>query len=181
MIENENNMVYFIGKFKDQGYTDSYTIEDGQLISTISGEVYNEEDFTIDAACKFDITNNGIDEQHLFSISTKNGKGIYIDLFGNSLFDYYGLLERKFKGVETQKHIVEEDHKLKYGLPKIYKDEFEINPERFELRIGFPDFPTCPFDNTFSMLGYDKANKEYVWLVTSIIKDQRLQTNHYKK
>jgi hypothetical protein len=35
--------------------------------------------------------------------------------------------------------------------------------------------PACPFGNSFKALGYDRISKEYVWLVTSIIKDKRLE------
>lgn len=180
MIANENNIVDFIVKFKGQGYTDNFIIEDEKLKSTITGETFTMDEFVIDAACRFDITENATDEQHLYSVTTPKGKGLIVDLLGNYLFDYYDLFEPKFKGVEVQKHIVEEEKENKYGLPKIYKAEFETNPERFELRIGYPDFPKCPFDNTFSMLGYDKANKEYVWLVTSIIKDKSLKRVYYE-
>jgi hypothetical protein len=46
--------------------------------------------------------------------------------------------------------------------------------ERYVLREGFPDFPPCPFGQSFSILGFDTAEQEYVWLVTSIIRDPRL-------
>jgi hypothetical protein len=41
--------------------------------------------------------------------------------------------------------------------------------------------PACPFGNSFKALGYDKTKKEYVWLVTSIIKDERLNKNEFTK
>ena len=148
MIANENNMVNFMLKFKKQGYTDNYTIENGQLKSTQTGEFIKEEDFKVDFACQFDITENATDQQYLYSISTPKGKGLLVDILGNYLFDNY-------------------------------KAEFEEDPNRFVLRTGFPDFPTCPFDQTFSMLGYDNKNKEYVWLVTSIIRDKRLKRIEY--
>jgi hypothetical protein len=160
MIANENNMVNFMLKFKKQGYTDNYTIENGQLKSTQTGEFIKEEDFKVDFACQFDITENATDQQYLYSISTPKGKGLLVDILGNYLFDNYELLEPKFENIEIQSHLVED-------------------PNRFVLRTGFPDFPTCPFDQTFSMLGYDNKNKEYVWLVTSIIRDKRLKRIEY--
>ena len=133
----------------------------------------------MDFACQFDITENATDQQYLYSISTPKGKGLLVDILGNYLFDNYELLEPKFENIEIQSHLVEEELERKYGLPKIYKAEFEEDPNRFVLRTGFPDFPTCPFDQTFSMLGYDNKNKEYVWLVTSIIRDKRLKRIEY--
>jgi hypothetical protein len=63
----------------------------------------------------------------------------------------------------------------RYGLRKVFKEEFDGEPERFVLRIGFPDFPPCPFGHSFSMLGFDTAEQSYVWLVTSILRDSRLE------
>ena len=68
----------------------------------------------------------------------------------------------------------DQDAPSKHGLRKVYKNEFEREPERFVLREGFPDFPACPFGGTFSILGFDTAEQSYVWLVTSIIRDSRL-------
>jgi hypothetical protein len=33
----------------------------------------------------------------------------------------------------------------RYGLRKVFKEEFDEDPERFVMPIGFPDFPPCPF------------------------------------
>ena len=59
-------------------------------------------------------------------------------------------------------------------ISKVFKDEFHRDPERYVLREGFPDFPSCPFGGGFSILGFDTAEQDYVWLVTSIIRDPRL-------
>lgn len=67
----------------------------------------------------------------------------------------------------------------KYGVQKVYKAEFNEDPDRYVLRKGFPDFPECPYGESFSMLGYDTHDKRYVWLVTSILKDERLHTDTY--
>jgi hypothetical protein len=65
----------------------------------------------------------------------------------------------------------------RYGLRKVFKEEFDGDPERFVLRIGFPDFPPCP---SFSMLGFDTAEQSCVWLVTSILRDSRLERVPYQ-
>lgn len=175
MIGNENNLVDFIEKFRNDGYSDYYTVENKHLKSVTTGEVISDNNFNIDVACKFDITENATDQQYLFGINTPKGKGLLVDLLGNYLFDNYELFDEKLEKIEIESHLVEEEKDLKYGLPKIYKVTFEENPERFELREGYPDFPTCPFDQTFKALGYDKKKEEYVWLVTSIIRDKRLK------
>ncbi|GGC76085.1 hypothetical protein GCM10010994_38090 [Chelatococcus reniformis] len=63
---------------------------------------------------------------------------------------------------------------------RLFKEEFNGDPGRFVLRIGFPDFPHCPFGQAFSMLGFDTAEQSYVWLVTSIVRDSRLERVPYQ-
>jgi hypothetical protein len=62
----------------------------------------------------------------------------------------------------------------RYGLRKSYNNEFDRDPERYVLRVGYPDFPECPFGESVSVLGFDTAKQTYVWLVTSILRDPRL-------
>lgn len=62
----------------------------------------------------------------------------------------------------------------RYGLRKIYKSEFAQDTERFVLRIDLSDFPPCPFGHSFSVLRFDTAEQQYVWLVTSIMRDSIL-------
>ncbi len=66
-----------------------------------------------------------------------------------------------------------------YGMRKVLKEEFD--PARYILKKGFPDFPSCPYGNTFKMLGYDVETKEYVRLASSILKDKRLKTLKYEE
>ncbi len=73
------------------------------------------------------------------------------------------------------------NQELKYGMPKVLKSEFDKNPERYELRKRFPDLPACPWGNSFSMMGYDRQENTYVWLVKSIIKDDRLTVIEYSE
>jgi hypothetical protein len=63
--------------------------------------------------------------------------------------------------------------KRQYGMRKILKDEFD--PDRYILRVGFDDFPSCPFGHTFKALGYDLKERVYVRLASSILKDPNLQ------
>lgn len=77
-------------------------------------------------------------------------------------------------------YVSEAEPVYKYGVRKVLKAEFNIEPGRYELREEFPDFPYCPFDNRFTILGFDKKNQEYVWLVTSILRDKRLKKISYQ-
>lgn len=115
------------------------------------------------------------------SIPKKEIKGILIDVFDtlSSLED--NSVIHKILSTETTVLTHEDSHPdLKFGfLPKVHKSKFNEAPHRYELRMHFPDFPACPFAQNFSMLGYDNKLKEYVWLTTSILKDERLSTVHY--
>ena len=75
--------------------------------------------------------------------------------------------------------MVTEDKDLKFGVPRVHKADFNANPDRYELRKGFPDMPACPYGNSWSALGYDKEPEPYVWLVSSILKDERLMTKEF--
>jgi hypothetical protein len=89
------------------------------------------------------------------------------------------LTERLAENRHTE--LVEDgDVPSRYGLRKVYKDEFDRDPERYVLRIAYPDFPECPFGQSFSMLGFDTAEQTYVWLVTSILRDSRLKRIPYQ-
>ena len=106
--------------------------------------------------------------------SRDRAKGLLIDAF--DVFDEIcqrDLSERLLEHRETAP-AGDEDVPSKHGLRKVYKAEFDREPERYVLREGFPTFPACPFGGAFSILGFDTAEQTYVWLVTSIIQDPRL-------
>lgn len=71
---------------------------------------------------------------------------------------------------------------FKFGyLPRVHKDKFDKDSNRYVLRRGFPDFPNCPFGGDFLMLGYDTKLKIYVWLSKSIIKNKDLNVIQYER
>ena len=74
----------------------------------------------------------------------------------------------------------EDDVLMRYGVRKVSRREFGADPERYILRIGYPDFPDCPFGESFSMLGFDTAEQTYVWLATDILRDDRLVRVPYR-
>jgi hypothetical protein len=174
----ENNLLGAVNELRAKGFNDEFLVEKNTVKSTKTGKVYSEDDFIISHAYRFDITENAVDTQNLYVIETADGKGLLIDILGNYL--YTPNLPGAANVGNTVESYVCEDQPMKYGMEKIYKARFDENPGRYELRRGFPDFPACPFGNSFSMLGYDKTDKKYVWLVTSILRDKRLQEVHYQ-
>jgi hypothetical protein len=138
------------------------------------------EDFEIENGFQFEIKENAVDSQYLFTIveQATGNKGLLIDMMG---LEFFGdkPVNKKLQ-VPMDIYVGEAESVYKYGVRKVLKQEFNIEPEQYELREGFPDFPFCPFDSSFTILGFDKKNQEYVWLVTSILCDKRLKKISYQ-
>lgn len=180
MLLNENNLLDAVEELKQNGYADDFVIEDDHFVSTITGLKVGKEDVNVTAGYRFEITENAVDTQNLFVIESPahKTKGLLVDLLGMHAFSEKGIA--KLLDIPLMTYVFDDNEQdLKYGLPKIYKSDFEANPGRYELRIGFPDFPLCPFEQSYNMLGFDKSENRYVWLVTSILKDKRLKTSKY--
>ncbi len=96
--------------------------------------------------------------------------------------EYQKILSSKYR--EKFNLVIEKDPlsitvKRQYGMKKILKSDFD--PNRYILRVGYPDFPPCPYGESFRMLGYDTKDKVYVRLAPKLLKDKRLQTEVYKE
>lgn len=177
----EASLIEVVGELYDKGFVDDFRIENNQLVSTVTGTRFNKEDVTVEAGYQFDITENAIDTQNLFVISSEKypTRGLLVDLLGTYLYmegqDITGILN-----VPMFTYVFDDENPHeKYGLRRVGPAEFDQDPDRFELRKSFPDFPACPVGKEFTMLGFDKEAGEYVWLVTSILKDPRLKTHIY--
>ncbi|MBL7711940.1 MAG: hypothetical protein JNL13_05735 [Chitinophagaceae bacterium] len=174
----ENDLLGAVNELKAKGFTDDFIAGGKVLQSTRTGKTYGEGDFTISNAYRFDHTEHVTDTQNLYVIETADSKGLLVDMLAEHLNEDGGMISRKI-GTGLQQYR-SEDQPMKYGMEKVHKARFEAQPGRYELRIGFPDFPPCPFGNAFRMLGYDKEAQKYVWLVTSILKDGRLTIAHHQ-
>ena len=63
------------------------------------------------------------------------------------------------------------NNRKKYNLPVVTSAEFNLMPERYELRNGnLPDAPPCPYGNSYKWIGYDKENRRYVKVTKSVFK-----------
>ena len=174
---NADNLVDAVNTLIEQGYVNTFAVENGELIDVSLDMMLKQDSYTVDSAFKFETAPDSGDASNVYAISVNGGatKGLLIDAF-----DYIDqlcpdLVQEKLRSAETT--TVNENSAtapMRYGLRKIYKAAFDVSPDRYVLRMGFPDFPECPFGQTFSMLGFDQAAQEYVWLVSSIIRDDRL-------
>lgn len=177
---NENDLLSVVNELRVNGYTDTLHIINGELHSTEKNETISQQKVEIEKGYQFEITENAADTQLLFTVkhSDNEKKGLIIDLLGTHYYSDEPI--SKMLQVPMESYVSTDVNDLKYGLKKIYKDEFNKNPQRFELRKGYPDFPECPFGFGYKALGWDNDKKEYVWLVTSIIRDAKLKTKEYK-
>ena len=158
-----------------KGYDREYRVKDGQLIDLKLGSRLNACDIQVDTALRLESGEDAGDVSNIYAITdpATQHKGLLIDAF--DVFDELCSRDLSEKLTETRQTAVVQDGDVpsKHGLRKVFKSEFESDPERYVLREGFPDFPDCPFGGAFSILGFDTAEQTYVWLVTSIIRDPR--------
>lgn len=181
----KSNIIKIVKELNRLGYTEEFRIKDEKLYWVAKAVKYNADEFEIDHAYRFESSDAPEDTSLLYGISIpkKGIKGILIDVFDtlSSLQDNFVIYKFRSASATVLTH-EDSELDLRFGfLPKVHKSKFNENPRRYVLRKGFPDFPACPFAQSFSMLGYDNKLKEYVWLTTSILKDKRLETVNYKQ
>lgn len=165
-----------------EGYEHEFRLKDGQLFDLALASPVDPKDVQVDTALRLESGRNGVDASNIYAITDRktHRKGLLVDAF-----DVFSeTLNRDLAGrLKENRHteVVEDDDvPSRYGLRKVYKSEFDRDPERYVLRIGYPDFPECPFGQSFSMLGFDTAEQTYVWLVTGILQDTRLYRVPYQ-
>lgn len=112
---------------------------------------------------------------HALPVGDGKRKGILTDAY-DSEFDGASARPHQAEGAEGIVRSESTDNAdYRYGVRKVRRAEFDADPKRYVLSLGFPDFPPCPFGQSFSMLGFDTTKQEYVWLATKILRDERLQ------
>jgi hypothetical protein len=176
------DMVETVSDLLRRGYDHEYRIRDGQLYDLTAHRTVAIDDAHVDAATRFESAPDAGDGSNVYAIANgkSGGKGLLIDAFD--------ILDREcsrelYERLNAERRALSDngrDMTTRYGLRKIFKEEFDGEPERSVLRIGFPDFPPCPFGESFAMLGFDTAEQSYVWLVTSILRDSRLERVPYQ-
>jgi hypothetical protein len=175
------DVVEAVSQLESQGYTLEFRIKDGRLIDLARNSALDPEDIHVDNALRLVSGRDGEDASNIYAISDlkSHTKGLLVDAY--DIFDEICDRELAERLTEKRGTALTEDGDVpsRYGLRKVYKAEFESDPERYVLRIDYPDFPECPFGESFSVLGFDTAEQSYVWLVTSILRDLRLNRIPY--
>jgi hypothetical protein len=176
------DIVEAVSQLISKGYDREYRIKDGHLFDLALDSPLDPEDIHVDTALRLESGPDAGDASNVYAISDlkTHNRGLLIDAF--DIYDEIcdrGLSERLVENRYTE-FLGEDDVPSRYGLRKVYKEEFDRDSERYVLRIGYPDFPECPFGESFSVLGFDTAEQTYVWLVTSILRDSRLNRIPYQ-
>jgi len=163
-----------------KGYVHDYHVTDHGLRDVTVGRDLRLGDVRVDARLRFEDGEDG-DASNLYAISDRayGTRGLLIDAFDVFGADLPAALG-SHGGPEQQLRRGEDDVPMKYGVRKVTRSEFNADPDRYVLRIGYPDFPECPFGESVSMLGFDTAEQTYVWLVTAILRDDRLVRLPYR-
>ena len=178
----ENDLVKVVEELRLKGYSDDFVIKDNLIFSTGMKQGFKADDVIIKGAYQFDISEEAFDTQNVFAvfIPEHECRGLLIDLLGMYFYMEDETITNILRSVPLVTYVFDdEDPFRKYGLKKINSSDFELNSNRYVLRIGFPDFPKCPVGPAFSMLGFDEQTRHYVWLATSILKDNRLRRVEY--
>jgi hypothetical protein len=175
-MTSPSSIVDTVRDFTKQGYTHDFRVTDGVLHDVTVDRELDLGDIHVDASYRFEILPDASDASRLYAITDrKHGtRGLLIDAF-DLLEELGGAPHTLHLGeIREVRRDDESEIPTRFGVRKVSKAEFEADPDRYVLRIGFPDFPECPFGESFSMLGFDTAEQAYVWLATKILRDERL-------
>jgi hypothetical protein len=176
MTSQVTDVLEAVQSFIAKGYDREYRVKDGKLVDLELGSILDPCGIQVNAALRLESGDDSEDASNIYAITdpATGQKGLLIDAF--DVFHEICPSDLSQRLVEQRETAPAGDLDVptKHGLRKVYKNEFHSDPERYILREGFPDFPPCPFGQAFSILGFDTAEQEYVWLVTSIIRDSRL-------
>jgi hypothetical protein len=169
------DMIKAVSDLLRRGYAHEYRISAGQLYDLTAAQPVATGDVHVDAALRFESAPDAGDGSNVYAIADRKAgsKGLLIDAFDALDRDCSRELYERLNANRRAHHDDGGEIASRYGLRKVFKEELDAEPERFVLRIGFPDFPPCPFGQSFSMLGFDTAEQSYVWLVTSILRESR--------
>lgn len=171
-----------LNELLEMGFTHDFRIQEGKLVDVSTGLAVDPATVTVVTKLRFETETGSGDASNVYALDVSNGlsRGFLVDALDlegegapQALIDKLrtGAVASSDEGTETED--------LRYGVRKVRKAEFNADPGRYVLRVGYPDFPPCPFGQGFTMLGYDTAAEEYVWLVTKVLKDDRLQRVPY--
>jgi hypothetical protein len=157
----------------NKGYDREYRIKDGHLFDLALNCPLDPRDIHIDTALRLESRPNAEDASDVYAIMDQktHGKGLLINVF--DIFDEIcdrGLAERLVENRCTE-FVEDRDGPLRptQGLQE------RVRPRSRALCIAHRIY-----GESFSVLGFDTAAQTYAWLVTSILRDSRLNRIPYQ-
>src|SRR3954469_20193507 len=137
------DMVEAVSDLLKQGYTHEYRIRDAQLYDLTTEKPVPAGDVRVDGATRFESAPDAGDGSNIYAIADRRAgsKGLLIDAFDALDQECARELYEQLNANRHTRQDNEREIASRYGLRKIFKEEFDRDPERFVLRIGFPDFP----------------------------------------
>ncbi|WP_262271483.1 hypothetical protein [Microvirga yunnanensis] len=182
MNRDARDMIEAVTHLLRRGYDHEYRIREGQLYDLTADKPIAASDARVESAMRFESSPDAGDGSNIYAIADQRAgsKGLLIDAFDALDQECSRELYEQLSANRPTRHEKGGAIASRYGLRKVFKEEFDGDPGRYVLRVGFPDFPPCPFGQSFSMLGFDTAEQSYVWLVTSILRDSGLERVPYQ-
>jgi hypothetical protein len=170
------NIIDTANEFLARGYSHDFRSDGGTHHDVTFDRRIDLKDIDVDAAFRFELSPGSNDVSNLYAITDRKhgAKGLLIDAFDLLETTNDTPLTSLLSNSQELLRDDQADAPTRFGLRKVAKAEFEDDPDRSVLPVGFPDFPPCPFGESFSMLGFDTAEQTYVWLATKILRDDRL-------
>ncbi|MFT5765874.1 MAG: hypothetical protein ACI8VT_001159 [Saprospiraceae bacterium] len=83
IFENPDTAVETINALNNQGYSHSFSIENGEMRCLENGKTYNSDEIKIDEQFRFEGMSNPADSSILFAVSCEDSvKGVVISAYG---------------------------------------------------------------------------------------------------
>ena len=137
------DMVEAVTALLRRGYDHEYRIREGQLYDLTADKPVAVGDARVDGAMRFESAPDAGDGSNIYAIADRKAgsKGLLIDAFDALDQECSRELYEQLNANRPTRHDNRGEIASRYDLRKVFKEEFDGDPERFVLRIGFPDFP----------------------------------------
>ena len=142
MTAQVTDVLEAVQSFVAKGYDREYRVKDGNLVDLELGSMLDPCSIRVDAALRLESGDGAEDASNIYAITdpATERKGLLIDAF--DVFDEIcqrDLSERLLEHRETAP-AGDEDVPSKHGLRKVYKAEFDREPERWFFEKASPTF-----------------------------------------
>jgi hypothetical protein len=160
------DMIEAVTHLLRRGYDHEYRIREGQLYDPTADKPVAASDARVDSAMRFESSPDAGDGSNIYEIADRRAgsKGLLIDAFDALGQECSRELYEQLNANRPTRHEKGGAIASRYGLRKVSKEEFDGDPGRFVLRIGFPDFPLARSGSRSRCSGSTRrSNPTYGW------------------